>query len=752
MSGAGGVPKTSPGDLFNESFGPWIAEAEVGRGGTARVFRARHREDASLRAALKLLKPGVGSAEIREGWELERRVLAGLDVPGVARLLGAGTSETVGPWIATEWVEGEPIDAALMHAGASFDDRLRLLEQLCRTLHAVHQRGVVHGDVRPENVLATGEGDGLRCTVVDFGLAGAETEVDVRRDVGGLGEIVDTVLPRDLRPRAHRAELDTVVAHATAADLGARYPSAHALAEELRRIRAGEAVSVRRHDRWYRITRAARTHRRSLGAAALVAAVAVGVVAVGLAAAERARTARAEAEQRRADLLLLSDVTTLERLEVDVAALPPAEPVARDAYRAWTAEARAVLARADTVGAESIAELGAAPGAGSIAESEAERIANAGDEMGDDATATARWRAEQAASLEARLARFRADDPRLSPLAFVAGRLGRIALTDSLARTDAVREAWEELRASVVADPRFGGWAPSPDPALVPLGQHPSTGLWHLWHVPSGARPARADDGGWGSGAAGAESDGLVFVLLPGGPFTVGAQADDPDAPRWDPAANADESPLTRVELSPFYIAAHEMTRAQWVRSLGADAIGAAGGGGNVQPLDRPVTGVSWDGATAGLTRLGLALPTEAQWEYAARGGTDTPWFTGADPTSLADRVHYRLNEEAYLEVVSAPGSFTANPFGLHDTAGNVWEWTSGVYGLYGEGTAAQPTAGFEPGTGELIVLDLGRRTIRGGGSNNVPVLLRASNRSAGTRDERPAAVGVRPVRAAVSR
>jgi formylglycine-generating enzyme required for sulfatase activity len=721
---SGGVP--------SERFGPWIAEAEVGRGGTARVFRARHDEDASLRAALKLTKPGVGSTEILEGWELERRMLARLDVPGVARLLGAGTSETEGPWIATEWVEGQPLDAALAEAGAGFDARLRLLEQLCRTLHAVHRQGVVHGDVRPENVLATGVEEGLRCTVVDFGLAGSGTEVDVRRDVGGLGEIVEAALPAELRPRAHRAELDAVVAHATAADLGERYPSAHALAEDLRRIRSGEAVSVRRHDRAYRLVRAVRSHRRGLATAAGVAVVALGVVVVGLAAARSARVARAEAEQRRADLLLLSDVATLERLEAELPDLPPAEPAARAAYRAWADAARAVLARAVTIGARTAPADAASTDAASTAEPEA--------------AATERWRAEQAALLEAGVARFRVDDPLVSPLAWVEGRLERIALADSLARTEPVRRAWRELRSDVAADPRFDGWTPTPDPALVPLGANPNTGLWHLWHVPSGDRPERAADGGWGSGPASTEDDGLVFVLLPGGAFTVGAQGEDPDGPRWDPDADADESPLSRVELAPLYVAAHEMTRGQWIRSLGVDPLG----GGDTRPFNRPVTGVSWDGASAALARLGLALPTEPQWEYAARGGTDTPWFTGADPASLSDRVSYRLNEEAFLEIVSAPGSYTANPFGLHDTAGNVWEWTSGIYGWYDEGTTAQPSAGFEPGTGELIALDLGRRTIRGGGSNNVPVLLRASNRSAGTRDERPAAVGVRPVRPAV--
>jgi formylglycine-generating enzyme required for sulfatase activity len=141
-----------------------------------------------------------------------------------------------------------------------------------------------------------------------------------------------------------------------------------------------------------------------------------------------------------------------------------------------------------------------------------------------------------------------------------------------------------------------------------------------------------------------------------------------------------------------------------------------------------------------------MRLPTEAQWEYAARGGTDTPWFTGPDPSGLADVANHRSTEAAPHSGEAPPGSYGANAYGLYDMAGNVWEWTAGVYGAYPPGTQTQPSAGFAPGTGELMTLDLGRRTIRGGGAGSLPILLRVSNRSAGARDERPASVGVRPV------
>ena len=131
---------------------------------------------------------------------------------------------------------------------------------------------------------------------------------------------------------------------------------------------------------------------------------------------------------------------------------------------------------------------------------------------------------------------------------------------------------------------------------------------------------------------------------------------------------------------------------------------------------------VSWRETSQTLSRLGLKLPTEAQWEYAARGGTTTVFWTGTDVGSLADALNLadgyskthgggvdrsyetRLNDGF---TIHAPvGSFLPNPFGLHDVLGNVWEWCRDHQGSY--------TLGVKEKTG-LREASKGARVFRGG-------------------------------------
>lgn len=149
------------------------------------------------------------------------------------------------------------------------------------------------------------------------------------------------------------------------------------------------------------------------------------------------------------------------------------------------------------------------------------------------------------------------------------------------------------------------------------------------------------------------------------------------------------------------------MTQAQWLRLTGRNPsalgphtrLGSAFAEVWPKSFLHPVEQVSWVDCMIWLPRAGLRLPSEAQWEYGARGGTTTPWWTGAEKESLAGAANLAdkyaqghgapnwIGHELWLDdgaTLHAPvGSYRANPFGLHDVAGNVAEWClDGAIGL----------------------------------------------------------------------
>ena len=256
----------------------------------------------------------------------------------------------------------------------------------------------------------------------------------------------------------------------------------------------------------------------------------------------------------------------------------------------------------------------------------------------------------------------------------------------------------------------------------------------------AGAEPARPD-------AVVENSLGMTFVRVPPGTFTMGS-------PMEEPGRERQETPHEVVISRGFLLGRHEVTVGQFTRFVrdtdrrtdaerdgkGAYGIDAAGKIGDMEPQftwrspgfvqadDHPVVDVSWDDAQAFCAWLGSSegrryrLPTEAEWEYACRAGTTTPYQHGDDPEGLADRgniadatarrrfptwtIGIRAEDG---HVCTAPvGSFRPNAFGLFDMHGNVWEWCADRYAP-GSFTAERRTDPTGPAAGN-------DRVQRGGG------------------------------------
>src|SRR5262245_40053741 len=315
---------------------------------------------------------------------------------------------------------------------------------------------------------------------------------------------------------------------------------------------------------------------------------------------------------------------------------------------------------------------------------------------------------------------------------------------------------WKEAVASI-ADakecPVYGGLRITPQLGLFPIGRDPASGLWEFAHLQTGVQAQRGPDGKLILN----EEPGLVFVLLPGGTFRMGCQSADPLGENYDPQAGSDEGPVHAVTLTPYFLSKYEMTQGQWSRFVGSNPSFHSPGRSSAKTritLLHPVEQVSWSTCDLELGRLGLLLPSEAQWEYACRAGTSTPWSPGDTLESLrgyaniADEGSADANEKGLIfergfsdgwDVHCPIGALRPNAFGLHEMHGNVWEWCLDGYQKYCEGPQMDPVS--DP-------LGSAYRVLRGGHFFNLAFPARSANRSNGMPSSTDIGVGLRPAKA----
>jgi serine/threonine-protein kinase len=356
--GSDAAPVVTPALEPGVQFGPFRLLGLLGRGGMGDVYRAeRVGAGYTQVVALKLLRPGAESEDLVRRFVQERRILAQLTHPGIARLIDGGMGAEGRPWLAMELVEGEPItDYARRHA-LGLRPRIALLIAVCEALDYAHRRLIVHRDLKPSNVLVGGDG---APRLLDFGIAKLldQPEGDVRTgtgvrllspayaapeqvagepagiatDVHALGLLLYELLTDDLphgrrsktltalatslesepeRPSVRRkrtaagdtsivarsleGDIDTIVLKSLAHAPDRRYRSAAALADDLRRHLEGRPIAARPDTLSYRLGKFVRRHR---GGVAVALASVVAIVVALVLALWQAGVARSEAAPR----------------------------------------------------------------------------------------------------------------------------------------------------------------------------------------------------------------------------------------------------------------------------------------------------------------------------------------------------------------------------------------------------------------------------------------------------------------------
>ena len=222
--------------------------------------------------------------------------------------------------------------------------------------------------------------------------------------------------------------------------------------------------------------------------------------------------------------------------------------------------------------------------------------------------------------------------------------------------------------------------------------------------------------------------NGVSFTMIKveGGTFSMGATSEQGSD------ADSDEKPVHSVTLSDYYIGETEVTQELWEAVMGSNPSYSKGS-------KKPVENVSWNDCKEFITKLNrltgknFRLPTEAEWEYAARGGKKSKGYKYSGSNTIGNVAWYGDNSGSTTHNVKTK---TPNELGIYDMSGNVWEWCEDWYGNYSSGSQTNPKGS---SSGSI-------RVLRGGGWSGYATSCRVSDRSGSSPGGRDSNLGFRVV------
>ncbi|MEL6447403.1 MAG: serine/threonine-protein kinase [Pseudomonadota bacterium] len=303
-----------------QQVGPWRIDTLIGRGGMGEVYRAERADGRyEQTVALKLMQGAAPS----DSFDAERRRLALMEHPGIARIVDGGETDDHRPYMAMEYVDGAPIDAYVRDAQLGRSERLALFRRVCQAVRHAHNKLILHRDLKSQNILVDSRG---QPRLIDFGIASSLEDnaegagpltlawaapeqlrgeaLSAQTDVFALGILLHLLIS-DMRPEREPdggmsirinddADLAAITRRALATEPGERYGSVDALAEDVGNWLEKRPVLAREGGRLYRL---GKLIKRAPLATALAAAFIVALTGGLAASLTFADAARQEAER-----------------------------------------------------------------------------------------------------------------------------------------------------------------------------------------------------------------------------------------------------------------------------------------------------------------------------------------------------------------------------------------------------------------------------------------------------------------------